>query len=153
MQLTLLIPFCYEVLWNTSCFQLLFQAPFEFFVSALSICIVIWVCLNIGVLDIFVFSILSLIHKVSFHSPSLETKLTFFRDTYHICHQMFENICLILFCGYNVWNIFKEGPQNRNVAFRIKSIVWSINLNIMKHKLVYCSFLESASNGISFGIN
>ena len=26
-------------------------------------------------------------------------------------------------CGYNVRNIFKEGPQNRNVAFRIKSIV------------------------------
>ena len=31
----------------------------------------------IVVLDIFVFLIFSLIHKVSFHSPSLETKLTF----------------------------------------------------------------------------
>ena len=37
----------------------------------------------IGVLDIFIFSIFSLIHKVSFHSPSLETKLTFLRVLYN----------------------------------------------------------------------
>ena len=29
----------------------------------------------------------------------------------------------------------------------------SIGFNFMKHKLVYCVFLESASNAISVGIN
>ena len=37
----------------------------------------------IGVLDIFVFSIFSLILQVSFHSPSLETKLMFLQVLYN----------------------------------------------------------------------
>ena len=47
---------------------------------------------------------------------------------------------------------FNQGPRNWIVAFRMKSIIWSINLNFMKPKLPYCSFLESASNAISVGI-
>ena len=47
----------------------------------------------------------------------------------------------------------KEGPQNRKCCFSNKEHSLIHNLNFMKHKLVYSSFLESASNGISFGIN
>ena len=35
----------------------------------------------------------------------------------------------------------------------MKSIGWSINFNLMKHKQVYCLFLESASYATAVGIN
>ena len=32
-------------------------------------------------------------------------------------------------------------------------VSWHCHVSCMKHKLVYCSFLESASNAVSVGIN
>ena len=57
--------------------------PRSIFHCATSAMLVIRLLFTSGVLDIFVFSIFSLIHKVSFHSPSLETKLTFLRVLYN----------------------------------------------------------------------
>ena len=50
-------------------------------------------------------------------------------------------------------HFLKKGPQNRNAAFQMKSDSLIHKFEFYEHKLVCCSFLVSASNGISFGIN
>ena len=70
--------------------------------------------------------------------------------------------CLKTYCLYIFVDIicekFKKTSSKLKCCFLRESfweysIVWSINLNFMKHKLVYCAFLKSASNTHSVGIN